>query len=79
MSISGTENLKKVNDTKELIRCLKEVVTAQDLRQVIMMLQLLKQGSDSDEIKIRTFGENMWRIFFDGNHEKDLKLKSQCL
>ena len=63
MPISSNENAKKVNDTKELIKCLKEIVTAQDLRQVILMLQLLKQSTDSEEVKIRTFCESMWRIF----------------
>lgn len=42
MKISATDNLKKVNDTKDLIASLKEVIEVKDLRVVISLLQMLK-------------------------------------
>ena len=72
MSVSNTDNQKKVNDTKDLINSLKEIIIPGDLKQVIKLLQLVKSDSaDSDEVKVRMFCENMWRIFMENNKDKD--------
>lgn len=71
MTISNTDNIKKMQNSADMIKSLKQVLKDFEIKQVVMLLQNVKQP----QANVKSFCEEISKIFFNGD---DNPMKATC-